>query len=65
MMKKESVEKTINIRTSVDIHKKVHALATIQGISLNDAVNRAIEEYVERNKELMLSLFSSDVKKNG
>jgi len=64
-MKKESTEKMINIRTSVDTHRKIHALATIQGISLNDAVNRAIEEYVEKNKELMLSLFGSDVKKNG
>jgi hypothetical protein len=50
--------KMINIRTSSDVHKKIHALATIQGISLNDAVNKAIEEYVSKNKELILSLFS-------
>jgi len=59
-MKKESAEKTINIRTSVDIHKKVHALATIQGISLNEAVNRAIEDYIDKNKNLMLSLFGKN-----
>ena len=50
--------KMINIRTSSDVHKKIHALATIQGISLNDAVNKAIEEYIAKNKELILSLFS-------
>lgn len=50
--------KMINIRTSSDVHKKVHALATIQGISLNEAVNKAIEEYIAKNKELILSLFS-------
>jgi predicted HicB family RNase H-like nuclease len=56
-MKKESTEKLINIRTSVDIHKKIHALATIQSISLNEAVNRAIEDYIDKHKNLMLSLF--------
>jgi len=50
--------KMINIRTSLNVHKKIHALATIQGISLNDAVNKAIEEYIAKNKELILSLFS-------
>jgi len=56
--------KMINIRTSVDTHKKIHALATIKGVSLNNAVNEAIEDYITKHKELILSLFSVNTTKN-
>lgn len=57
--------KMINIKTSIDTHKKIYALATIKGISLNNAVNEAIEDYIAKHRELILSLFNAKIEKTG
>lgn len=36
------------LRASDDVHTKLTALARIQGISLNDAMLRAVEDYMEK-----------------
>jgi len=55
-------KKMLNIRTSPEIHKKIYALATIQGLSLNDAVNIAIEDYIKKHEQEALSLFTTSAK---
>ena len=39
--------RTMALRASDDVHTKLTALAQIQGISLNDAMLRAVEDYME------------------
>ena len=40
--------RTMALRASDDVHTKLTALAQIQGISLNDAMLRAVEDYMEK-----------------
>jgi len=40
--------RTMALRVSDDVHTKMTALAQIQGISLNDALIRAVEDWMEK-----------------
>jgi Uncharacterized protein encoded in hypervariable junctions of pilus gene clusters len=55
-MDKGKTEKMLNIRTSVETHQRIYVLATLQGITLNDAVNKAIEDYIAKHRGLFSSL---------
>ncbi len=49
----KSYKGSFNIRISPDIHKKAKRLGIMKGISLNQFVQKAIEEKVERELELL------------
>ena len=57
-MENKKPRKVLNIRTPEQLHKKIYAIATIQGLSLNDAVNESIQDYVKKHEKVVLNLFS-------
>ncbi len=61
-MNNQQNKKVLNIKTSESLHRKVYAIAAVQGVSLNEAVNAAIRDYVEKNGEVVLNLFGGDEK---
>ena len=49
----KSYKGSFNVRIPPDIHKKTKRIAVMKGISLNQLIQKAVEEEVERELEVL------------
>ena len=49
----KSYKGSFNVRIPPDIHKKAKRIAVMKGISLNQLIQKAVEEEVERELEVL------------
>lgn len=55
---------SFNVRVGAHLHKKIAFKAAEQGISINDAVTRAIEQYVESDHQKFFDNVNDQIRKH-